>query len=569
MPETAGAVTVSFTNPGVIRREGRHGVWYGSGLSAVELERLAVAGDPAPAGDDAVHRERNAGLVFVELAAGAPARVIAWKGLVGLQELFYARLPDGTWYLTDHFHNAMAVIPQSSRRMSDQALLQHYVGAFVYGRATYARGVDRLANGDRLDIDLSSGEAAVRIFSRHDSTATDEPTTVHLDRLDAAFEDVLGALRPVSDLGVGFSGGVDSTLLMTYLGDAGTPLTLVPGSPEFDSETGYARDAAHLLGRDLVEIRLDEADYLRYLEEEIELLGMPVESYVVPVLSRLYEHDSSLVVLGEGADSIFGSGRGLRRLAAQLSGRAGRGLLRRFEGSAKVGRRAKQVAEYAALFAEPPLSPHGYAGTTLEYHGDMSGTRRIFGEQAMADLNSRLLQEVVDRVELETAENDHFHRHIELSQWRYVFCDLALLPGHAAQARGKKNLQPYLSWRVISEHLKVPARIRYYKGFTGKWLLKELLTRRVKDYQVNKRKLATGLPFERYFERGPLTGIWDHFDIPAVIPDELRTEVRSMATPLTWKAINHAIWEARVVANPGLAPHPAAIAESWPLVGPV
>ena len=110
----------------------------------------------------------------------------------------------------------------------------------------------------------------------------------------------------------------------------------------------------------------------------------------------------------------------------------------------------------------------------------------------------------------------------------------------------------------------MPARKRYYKGFTGKWMLKELLTRRVNGYQVNKRKLATGLPFERYFEAGPLTGVWDQYEIPAVIPEELRSGVRTSPSPLTWKAITHAIWERRVLSNHHLEPHPAAIADIWP-----
>jgi len=285
---------------------------------------------------------------------------------------------------------------------------------------------------------------------------------------------------------------------------------------------------------------------------------------VVPVLARLYEYDAPAFMIGEGADSVFGSGRGIRRLASLLSGGLGRSLLRRLEGEGRLGRRAGQIGGYAALFAEGPLSPHGYAGTQLDYYGDMSGTLRIFGEDAHAALNRAMLQEVLDRVEMETAEDDSFLRHIEMAQWRLAFAELTMFGNHDAQAIGKLQVQPYLSWRVVAELLKVPARARYYKGFTGKWMLKELLGRRVKGYRVNRRKLATGLPFKRYFEDGPLTGIWDHYEIPEVIPDELRPEVRNTATPLTWKAITHAIWLNRVVANPGLAPHPAPFHEVWP-----
>ncbi|MGA9595393.1 MAG: asparagine synthase-related protein [Acidimicrobiia bacterium] len=567
MSEYSRAVAVSFTNPATARRQTPRGVWYASGLGADDMGRLETATDPAAAGDIVVGRVRDASVVYVELDGGAPVRVKAWKGLLGVHEVFYARLPDGRWYLTDHFHNVMAVLPEGQRAMTDETLLRHYVSAAVYGRETYARGADRVANGDRLDIDLVAGEATVQIFSRHTAMSTDEPMEIHLGRLDAALEDVVGSLRTVPGLGVGFSGGVDSTLLLTYLGTHGIPLTVVPGSPEFDAETEYARSAAHLLRRDIVEIQLDEADYLHNLEHSIESLGMPLESYIVPVLARLYEHDSPLFVIGEGADSVFGSGRGIRRLASLLSGRAGLEVLRRLEGDGRLGRRARQIGEYAARFAEPPSSPRGYAGTALNYYGDMSGTVRMYGEEAIAALDRTMLQEVFDRVELETAEGDRFARHIEIAQWRVIFSDLALAGNHDAHAIGKRQVNPYLSWRVVSEHLKVPARARYYKGFTGKWMLKELLIRRVDGYPVNKRKLATSLPFERYLARGPLTGIWDRYDIPEAVPAELWPEVRTKATPLTWKAITHAIWQDRVVANPNLEPHPAAVADSWSFPG--
>jgi asparagine synthetase B (glutamine-hydrolysing) len=559
------ALTVSFTDPAVRSAKRVNLVCYSCGLSAAGLERIVAAVDPRAVADAELHQDRSATLVMVELAGGVPVRVSAWKGLLGFYEIFYARLGDGGWYLTDHFHNAMAAIPVARRGMTDDALLRHYVGANVYDRATYAVGIERISYGDRVDIDITSGETKVRNFSRHTSTAIEAPIKVHLDRLDGALEDYLSPLRSIPGLSIGFSGGVDSTLLLTYLGTAATPLTLVPGCPEFDLETDYAREAASLLGREITEIHLREADYGRHLEHDIESLGMPIESYIVPVLAQIFQHESPTFISGEGADSAFGSGRGLRRLASLLSGRMERGLVRRLEGDGALGRRARQLSEYAALFAEPARSPQGYAGTALEYHGDMSATLHMFGEEAIVDLNARMLQTVIDRIEPETMESDRFAHHIELTQWRLIFSDLALTANHDAHVAGKKNIQPYLSWAILSEHLKVPAKQRYYRGFTGKWMLKELLARRVDGYETNKRKLATGLPFKRYVESGPLTGIWDRYEIPALIPEELRSQVRTAATPLTWKAMTHAIWEDRVATNSGLEPHPATRSDTWPL----
>jgi asparagine synthetase B (glutamine-hydrolysing) len=565
--DTGPVLAISLTHPLAMRREGRLGTWFATSLAAEELERLAAADAPDAAADETIRRCRGASLVFVANATEAVGPVTAWKGLISSNEIYFARLPSKGWIVTDHFRNALAALPAGERSMSDAALLAHYVSASVFDRLTYSRGVDRLANGERLDLDVRSNSVGLRIFSRHDSTATDDPMAVHLNRLDGAFEDAVGSLRSVEGLGVGFSGGVDSTLLLSYLGDAGTPVTVVPGTPEFDIETAYAMEASDLLGRTPEILRLDEAEYLPRLVDSIETAGMPTWSYVTPVIDGLYEHSSSVFLMGEGADSVFGSGRGIRRVASTLSSQTGRSGLRamgRIPGG--VGRRARQVGSYAELFAEPAGSPDGYAGRALEYYGDNSPAFHMFGSAAISRYFADLLLRVADRVDLETAEDDRFFRHIELTQWRYVFSDLAFAGNHAAQAVGKYQIQPFSEWRVISEHLKVPARRRYYKGLAGKWMLKELLERRVPGYKVNKRKLATALPFARYYDNGPLTGFWDRYEVPTAIPPELHEALIATPTEMTWKAMTHAIWEDRVVRNPDLTPHPAAVSASWSLV---
>lgn len=554
------AAQVSLTSPSALRRDGAFGVWFGMGIPAEELERLASARDPAAAGNEAVDRERAATVVFVARNGKGSNRVIAWKGLFAMDEVFYTRVTDGGLLLSDHFRNAISAIPEAERRMSDDALLQHYTGGATLRRSTYARGVSRLMNGDRLIVDLTTGSAEVRCFTRHLATATDEPLELHLERIDGAFEEVMAPLRRADGLAIGFSGGVDSTLLLSYLGNAGTPVTIKPGSPEFDVETDYAREASRLLGRSLEEVQLSEADYLTRLEDLIEMQGMPVYAYVSPATASMYSLPFSTFIIGEGADAIFGSGRGIRRVAAGLSGRGGRALLQMFEHApGQLGRRAEQIGRYAALFAEAPDSPHGYAGRTNEYYGSGSIASRMFGDNAVAAMNSRFLQQIDERVELETEADDRFFRHMEVCLWQYVFADRAMVGRHSAHARGKRLIEPYLTWRVVSEYLKVPARQRYYRRLTGKWIPKELLSRRVPGYRVNKPKLATSLPFNRYYRNGPLAAIWDRYDMPRAIPGEYHDEIRSTPSPATWMAINHAIWEERVVGNRDLRPHPAAV----------
>lgn len=563
---TTASLTLSFMYPRAVRRDGPLGVWFFLGVADRDMETLSMADNPVAAGDSVLHKDRDSSAVFVAREDGVPVRVTAWKGLMSLHEVFYSFPPGRGVMITDHFHNALVPLTSDQRDMSDEALLEHYVGAQVHFRRTYARGVDRLAKGDRVDIDIATGKAEVRVFSRHTSLATDDPIEVHLERVDAALDRAIEPLRSAPDLGFAFSGGVDSTLLATYLEGHGKLLTVVPGCPEFNPETEYAREAGHLLGQEPHEIVLQEGDYVQHLEEVIELIGMPVWSYGTPSIAKVYASDPPEILVGTGADGAFGSGRGIRRVASMLSGEMGRRALRSAEWMpGPLGYRAKQIGAYAKLFAEAPDSPNGYAGRTLGSSGDNSGLARMFGDEAILELNRQRLQTVYDRVELETTEQDGFLRHIELSNWQYVLADPALVASHVALANGKVYHQPYSSWSVISDHVKMPARIRYYKRFFGKWVLRELLAKRLPEYRVTKPKLFTGLPFERYFEDGPLTGIWERYEIPDVVPTELHDEVRTRPTPLSWKAMTHAAWRQTVVTNSQLQPHPAVLEATFQL----
>ncbi len=565
MPSTR-VVAVSLTYPAATSRESPLGVWFASALNASALDELVNAIDPGSAGDAMVGRYRDASVVFVAIADGVATGVIGWKGLMALNEVYYAGLAAGGWCVSDHFKNAVASIPVADRAMSDDALLQHYLSGAVFDRHTYARGVNRLANGDRVDIDIATRSTSVRIFDRHRSIAVDEPVALHLDRLDAALEDVLVPVRTTENVGIGFSGGVDSTLLLSYMAESGVPITMVPDTPEFGNETEYAEEASQLLGRSIEKMEVREVDYVSLFEKAIDAAAMPLWSTVTPVLAELFEHRSSVFLVGEAADSVFGSGRGIRRVSSAFSGKPARALLDALEHiPGSVGRRAAQVGGYAELFGRPTESPDGYAARTLEFYGDNSIAYQMFGDNAVSEYLAAGIAGVTDRVEIEVPEKDRFFRHIEIAAWRNIFSDLALHGNHAAQALGKRQVQPFSSWRVISEHLKIPARDRYVKGLTGKWVLKNLLTRRVPDYKANKRKLATGLPFDRYYRNGPLTGIWQKYAIPDAIPANLRGPLVETPSAVTWNAINHSIWADRIATNSTLQPHAAAIDRRWPI----
>lgn len=556
---------VSFTDLDARQVEVDGGTWFAVGLDRDRLAQLARGGpDPAVA-DRLVQEQRDAVVLLVTSRDGEGVSVTAWRGLLAGCDLFYAVLAGGAVVMSDHFRNVVSFLALENRAPADEALLEHYLTGWVYDRRTYSSGVDRLAVGDRLQVAFPPGEVTVELFDRVGPTSEADARPGIVERVEAAIEEVMAPLRDTADVCATFSGGVDSTLLTTFLDDRSSLVAMTTDTEEFDGETRYARSAARLLNRELTALRVSERNYLPLLEDTIDRMGTPPHHYVIPMLSALYQRPETTFILGQGADSIFGSGRGLQRVAGVMSsgpGRAILGLLRHIPGP--IGGRAAQVRAYADGVAQAPWSTKGLAGRSLVF-GDTSAVESVVGAAEVDRLLELHLHAVRERVELEVPDSRRFHRHVELIQWRHTIGDAASVDRHLAQANGKRVVMPFTSPRVVAELLRVPAEQRYIKGLAGKWVLKDLLARRLPGYAVNQRKNATGLPFERYYDNGPLTGIWDRYDIPDFIRPAIRDSVVAKPTAVTWNAMTHAMWSERIERNAGLRPLPAPLEYRVPL----
>ena len=115
-----------------------------------------------------------------------------------------------------------------------------------------------------------------------------------------------------------------------------------------------------------------------------------------------------------------------------------------------------------------------------------------------------------------------------------------------------RAIGPYCDWRVLSVLTTVPLEERYVVGLRAKWMLKELLKAKVPNYPIDQRKKATALPWKRFYTNGPLTGIWDRYDVPDIFSGDLERHVTETPTAATWSAIAHAIWNQRIAKNPNL-----------------
>ncbi|MEA2002270.1 MAG: asparagine synthase-related protein [Actinomycetota bacterium] len=550
---------MSFTDLDTRRVDVAGGTWFTVGLDSNQLDQLARGGSDPAIADRLVRAQRDAMIVLVAVESEGPVSVGAWKGLLAGRDIFFAVLDSGSVIVSDHFRNVISFVPPGKRAPGDDALLEHYLCGWVYDRGTYSDAVDRIAAGDRLHIDLRSGDVSIELIDRMMTSSDAGALPGAIEGVEAALEEIMAPLRDDPDVSMTFSGGVDSTLLATFLDDRAPLVTMTTDTPEFHGETEYALAAARLLNRKLTPAPLVESNYEAMLNDSIDRMATPAQHYVTPLLAALYLRPETTYILGEGADSVFGSGRGMQRVSGAMASapaRAALGLLQHIPGT--IGGRSSQILAYATRYAQPRDSTEGQTGRALTF-GDTSLVESIVGEAAVNRVLESHMEVIRQRVEMEAPASHRFLSHLEMIQWRNTLGDLATVDRLLANASGKRVVMPFTSPRVVSELARVPVAQRYIKGLAGKWMLKEILSKRVPGYAVNQRKYATGLPFERYYQSGPLSGIWDRYDVPEFISPAIRASVVAKPTAMTWNAITHAIWSERIERNANLRPLPAVL----------
>ncbi|HET7816880.1 MAG TPA: asparagine synthase (glutamine-hydrolyzing) [Sphingomicrobium sp.] len=325
-------------------------------------------------------------------------------------------------------------------------------------------------------------------------------------------------IRLMSDvpLGAFLSGGIDSSTVVALMAEVApeAPRTFSIGysDAEYDEAGDASRVAAHL-GTRHTSFIVEPADALAVIPDLPTIFDEPfadvsqVPTYLVSKLARSHV---TVALTGDGGDEVFA---GYNRHVA-----AG-GLLRRLNRLPRTARRGLA----AAMTALPPDSWQAVA--------DLLPSRarpRSVGEK-LHKLAPLLRGEERDQYRLlvshwddpsaiangagerptvidDPAVNSLFGEPVE----RMRYLDLAgYLPGdiltkvdRASMAVGLETRAPLLDYRLVEWSFRVPTAVHLRDG-RGKWLLRQILEKRVPRGLVDRPKTGFGIPVGDWL-RGPL-----------------------------------------------------------------
>lgn len=348
---------------------------------------------------------------------------------------------------------------------------------------------------------------------------TDAEALERLERvLTAAVSDQMVADVP---LGAFLSGGVDSSTIVALMqAQSSRPVrTFTIGfHEEAYNEAGHARAVARHLGTDHTELVVTPEEAMAVIPRLATIYDEPfADSSQIPtfLVSELARRHVTVSLSGDAGDELFGGynryswatrlWRGLSSYPAPLRRLAARGMR-------SLSPTAWQRMFDTVRFALPSRLRVAQAGNKIHRAADLfaieSPAEAYMGLVSHWSAPSALVRDSVEpRSQLVELMERPLGRGFETDM---MFWDLlTYLPGdiltkvdRAAMAVSLETRVPLLDHRVIEFAWSLPLHLRVRNG-RGKWLLRELLYRRVPRELIERPKMGFGVPIDSWL-RGPL-----------------------------------------------------------------
>ena len=494
---------------------------------------------------------------------GRPLTLRAWRPIHSKFEIFFSHRPDGDVWVSDTVRNMIACTPPLERIVPEENKLDHLIFRRAPMNECFLKGWQRLGPGEWCEINLARQDVTVSRFDRLTSQIISIPEKERLDALDALFSEIMRPYDGQPGMASLFSGGVDSTLLYTYLTKQTPAVTAMPDSL-MPHEKETLDVATNLLGISPDYLPVGSDDYLDQLEGAIEGFGLPPELDQITFYTNLFNLPYSSFMSGTPADSLLGSypsdgWSGLFMMAMVRFG--GIGLARAF--APLIPSRYKQrycdMADWAEEFHYDLLHLDGT--TALEdAFTDFGLLSRAFGKERVLERLQNRLDQLMPLVERSASQSSLYLQHMEMLHWMgYIAGGAALQERQYGLAFGKSVILPFTDRRLVDFTCAIPVEDRYLtETRQAKPWLKKLLAKRLPGYPVFARKGTTQYPMPDFFAKGgPLEHAWERYSLFSPLKETIEAEFRALWSDLNWNVLGYAIWQERVLDNKELAllPH--------------
>jgi asparagine synthase (glutamine-hydrolysing) len=435
------------------------------------------------------------GMFAIALWDDRAKRLLLARDRLGVKPLYWAPVGDGVLYASEP--GAILASRLVERRPDPRALLDYLTLQYVPAPRTGFAGIHKLGPGEMLVHER--GETRIERYWELDfdkaGGETDEEALERLDELLAAAT----RERLVADvpLGAFLSGGIDSSLVVSYMAEASIAVkTFSIDFPEAGfSEGRHAERVAQLYGTEHENHVLDPA-MVPLIADAVRAAGEPfADSSAIPtlLLSRVTRERVTVALSGDGGDEAFAGydryiavdDRRLLRLGARALAKSGAVSL------LPEGGRLRRSADLASLAPR-----HRYAALMSHFTPTDLASLCSPAFLAAAGDPGAVWDETLLLSDLPGAD-----RYLALDVATYLPGDLLLKVDRMSMSTALEVRSPFLDYRVQELAAGMPARMKL-RGGTTKWALKELAGRRgLPADLVDRRKQGFGVPIGPWLRR--------------------------------------------------------------------
>jgi asparagine synthase (glutamine-hydrolysing) len=441
------------------------------------------------------------------------SRLFLARDRFGEKPLFYTKEPGFLAFASEL--SSLRCHPRVDTTLDVRSLQKLFGYGFFPGPRTPYKRVLKLPGGHWLSVDLRSDQTTLRRYWRYSL----QPDASLLQRGEEDLADELDDLltqavkrRLISDVPIGMflSGGIDSSAVLaaaSTLMDPGQIRTFTVGfnEPSFD-ETIHARRVAGLLGtqHEVRELDLDEAR--NTIPNLLARMSEPSgDSSILPtfLLSEFTRKHVTVALSGDGADELFAgydpfhalkSAAAYKALVPDLVHRMVHGLASRLPVSTRNMsldfklKRTLNGLSYSEKLWNPvwlgPLSPPQIG--------------RMFGEKIEAE---ELYEEAIELWD-GSPDLNLIEKTMEFYTTFYLQDGILTKVDRASMLNSLETRAVFLDNDLVEFASRLPTSLKYSNG-TGKYLLKNVLSRRLPMDIVHRPKKGFGVPLALWLREVP------------------------------------------------------------------
>jgi len=474
--------------------------------------------------------DRLDGIYAFALWDATTKRVVLARDRVGVKPLFYAALDGGLIFastLAPFF-----ALPGFPRRLDHEALRDYLACQAVQSPHSLLRDVRQLPPASLLQFDYEGSKLALRRYWRPAAPRTPAPAFDDaLQAVDAAVrESVRRQMVADVPLGAFLSGGIDSSLMVHYMAEAGVrPLkTFNIRFPQagFD-ETSAARAVASHYATEHTVIDAPTIDAAAF-EAAIAALDQPLAdpAYVATnELSRLTRRAVTVAISGDGGDELFAGYPRFAQTEARFPDSLARRLLR---SGTRAGWLPGELLRRGLAGRDMLLYRQVELGPFPRSRKDLA---RYLTPAALAACRPQDTLELWRSLTLEYGRGMDTASLMRADLWTYLSEDCLVKTDRASMNQSLEVRVPLLGNPVLDLVLDWPASV-HYDTDGGKALLRALARRHLPEAVWNRPKHGFSVPLQHYMN-GQWNAACEHYIARC---DELAPFLDASAVQQLWQA---------------------------------